>query len=162
MPQLDPSTFTSQLFWLVVTFVVLYIIVVRKALPRISEVLEARQAKIDDDLQVASNRKEEAAKVLAEYEEMLAASHAKAHELLRAAQEEMAAEAARQNEAMGARLAEQASAAEKRIAGAKTEALDHLSEVVAEVAAAATTKLIGQEVAADRVKKAVDAAMGKG
>ena len=79
MPQLDITTYSSQIFWLIVTFGVLYYLVVRKALPHISEVLESRQAKIDDDLKIAAARKEEAGQVLAEYEAARQASHAQAH-----------------------------------------------------------------------------------
>ena len=122
MPQLDVSTYASQLFWLVLTFVPLYLIIVRVALPRIGEVLEARQDKIDDDLKKAAARKEEAESVLAEYQALQAESQAKAQALLRQAQEEMAAEAARLNDELTSRLAEESVVAEKRIAAAKAEA----------------------------------------
>ena len=107
MPQLDISTYTSQLFWLLLTFVPLYLIILRKALPRITEVLEARRNKIDDDLKKAATRKEEAEVVRGEYEQAQAESHAKAQALLKQAQEEMAEEAAGRNEALSATLATQ-------------------------------------------------------
>ena len=75
MPQLDVSTFASQILWLALTFVPLYLIIVRVALPRIGEVIEARRDKIDDDLKKAAARRDEAQAVLAEYEALHAASH---------------------------------------------------------------------------------------
>ena len=111
MPQLDVSPFASQILWLVLTFVPLYLIIVRVALPRIGEVIEARRDKIDDDLKKAAARKDEAQAVLAEYEALQAASHAKAQGLLRQAKEEMAAEAAERNAELAAKRAEQTAAA---------------------------------------------------
>ena len=72
MPQLDPTTWIAQLFWLIVTFVALYFVLSRSILPRIANVMEARQSKIDDDLDRAAASKQEADGVLAEYEKALA------------------------------------------------------------------------------------------
>ena len=60
MPQLDPSSYASQIFWLVVTFVILYLLMWKVALPRVSALLRERQERIDDDLEKASRLKAEA------------------------------------------------------------------------------------------------------
>lgn len=160
MPQLDISTYASQLFWLLLTFVPLYFVIARRAIPRISEVLEARQNKISDDLKKAAARKEEAESVRAEYEQLKAESHAKAQGMLKAAQEEMSTEAARRNDALSATLASQNRDAEQRIQSAKDEALSNLDSVVAEVISSATTKLIGEAPAGDEVQRALQAVAG--
>ena len=155
MPQLDVTTYASQLLWLLLTFVPLYLIIVRVALPRIGEVLEARQDKIDDDLKKAAARKEEAQAVLAEYEAIQSEARAKAQGLLRDMQDEMAAETARRNSELGAKLAREGSEAEKRIASAKSEAVIQLSSAVVEVASAATAKLIGVTPSRQQAEQAV-------
>ncbi|MBT7451768.1 MAG: F0F1 ATP synthase subunit B', partial [Rhodospirillaceae bacterium] len=43
MPQFDPSTFSSQLFWLLICFVVLYWVISKFAIPRIGDILEQRE-----------------------------------------------------------------------------------------------------------------------
>jgi F-type H+-transporting ATPase subunit b len=161
MPQLDVSTFASQILWLVITFVPLYLIVVRVALPRIGEVIEARRDKIDDDLKKAAARRDEAQAVLAEYEALQAESQAKAQALLKQAKDEMAAEAAQQHAELAAKLAEQTMAAEARINAAKAEALTNLEQAVIEVASAATTKLLGVTPSQEEVSAAVRSAMTK-
>ena len=161
MPQLDVTTYPSQLLWLLLTFVPLYLIIVRVALPRIGEVLEARQDKIDDDLKKAAARKEEAQAMLAEYEAIQSESRAKAQGLLRDMQDEMTAETARRNSELGAKLAREGSEAEKRIASAKSEAVAQLSSAVVEVASAATARLIGVTPSKQQAEQAV-AAMTKG
>jgi len=160
MPQLDVTTYASQLFWLLVTFVPFYLVVYKIALPRISEVLEARQDKIDDDLKKATARKEEAEAVLAEYEKLQADSRAKAQEALRQVQEEMKAEAQRSAEALGQKLAAEAVEAEKRVQAAKDRALAQLGDTVAEVVTSATAKLIGERPGDDQVTRALRAATG--
>lgn len=160
MPQLDVTTYASQLFWLLVTFVPFYLIVYKIALPRISDVLEARQDKIDDDLKKAAARKEEAEAVMAEYEKLQAESRAKAQEAIRLVQEEMKAESQRSGEELSRKLAAEAAEAEQRVQAAKDQALAQLGDTVAEVVTSATAKLIGEKPGDDQVARAVRAAAG--
>ncbi len=71
MPQLDPSTYVSQLFWLGLCFLALYLILSYWALPRISRTLEKRDKTITDYLNKASTSRERAEDLLAEYEKIL-------------------------------------------------------------------------------------------
>jgi F-type H+-transporting ATPase subunit b len=157
MPQLDPSTYAGQIFWLVITFVALYWVLVKLALPRVSEVLEARQQRIDDDLDRAAAAKQEADKVLAAYDKRLAEGAAEAQGLLRQAADEMAAEAADRQAALAAKLTEEGKAAEARILEAKTAAIAGIGEVAAEVARSTARRLIGVEVEAEAAGAAVAA-----
>ncbi|MDH3791800.1 MAG: F0F1 ATP synthase subunit B' [Rhodospirillales bacterium] len=159
MPQLDPSNYAGQIFWLVISFVALYWVLVRLALPRIADVLEARQHKIDDDLDRAAAAKQEADKVLAAYDKRLAEGRDEAQGLLRQAAEEMAAEAAKRHESLAAKLAGEVKAAETRILEAKTAAVRSIGEVAAEVAQSAARRLIGIEVDGKTAGAAVEAAM---
>lgn len=160
MPQLDPSVWPTQLIWLAITFIALYLIVWRVALPRIADVLEARQRKLDDDLKKATALKEEAETILAEYEKMRADAQAAAHGVLQKAQDEMKAEAERQTAETMARLARQTEEAEARIDAAKSAALSGLEGTVSEVVAAATEKLIGVKAGDQEISRAVGQVMG--
>lgn len=159
MPQFNPEFFPPQLFWLVVTFAALYFGLSKLVLPRVVDVLEARQNRIDDDLEKASALKREAEAVLAEYEKARAAAQAEALGLIREAQEAMAGEAAKQHEALSARLAEQVSEAEGRIDQAKDEAKAGIRDAAAEVVAAAAERLIGVKVEAKEAQSAVAASL---
>ena len=68
LPQLDISTWPSQLFWLVVLFTTGYIIMAKFVTPRIGTVLEERRAKLDNDIGKARVASEDAARIRAEYE----------------------------------------------------------------------------------------------
>jgi F-type H+-transporting ATPase subunit b len=160
MPQLDPAFWPTQLFWLAITFVALYLVIWRIALPRIADVLEARQRKLDDDLKKAAALKDEAEAILAEYEKMRATAQASAHDVLQKAQTAMKAEAERQGHALAARLGQQTDEAEARITAAKEGALASLEGTVNEVVAAATEKLIGVKAGDQEIARAVGSVMG--
>jgi F-type H+-transporting ATPase subunit b len=156
MPQFEPSTFLPQLFWLLVTFAVLFVAMWRHALPRISGILEARRQRIGSDLEKAAAFTAEAEKVAAEYEKALAEARDKAAAALKQAGAELAAEAAKRHESFGKELAARTGEAEQRIAAARDEALGNIKTVAEETAGAATAKLIGVELSPDQLRDAVE------
>ena len=160
MPQLDPAVWPTQLFWLAITFGILYLVIWRVALPRIADVLEARQRKLDDDLKKAAALKDEAEAILAEYEKMRADAQASAQAVLQKTQNEMKAEAERLGLDVAATVAKQTEEAVARIAEAKTAALASLEGTVTEVVAAATEKLIGEKAGDQEIARAVGSVMG--
>jgi F-type H+-transporting ATPase subunit b len=160
MPQFDPNAFATQLFWLVVCFVALYLVASRWALPRIASVLESRQTKLDDDLDRAAAFKQEAEGVLAEYEKTLAEGRNRAHGMLREAAEAMAGEADTRHGELAEKLSADVRAAETRIQEAKLAAVGNIRQVATEVAQAATRRLIGLEVDAATAEGSVKAVLG--
>ncbi len=81
MPQLDFSTFSNQIFWLVVTLVVIYFILSRIALPRIGEALADRAGTISNDLAEAEELKQRALEAEKAYEKALADARAEAQSI---------------------------------------------------------------------------------
>ncbi len=156
MPQLEPWSYMSQIFWLVITFITLYFVLSKVVVPRITSVLEARQEKIEDDLGRAERLRVEAEQVLEEYNKALDDARSEAQGLLKQSAEEMAAHAANRNEAVGADLAARNREAEGRIAEARRQALDNIKPAAAEVAAAALAKLVGGTPDQAKVAQAVD------
>lgn len=157
MPQFDPSTFASQLFWLLITFTALYFLMARLALPRIAEVLEQRQERIANDLARAEDLRKEAEGVIAQYEAALAKARAEAMAVLQGTQQDIAALVAERQEAFGAELAAKVEAAEKRIADARAEAKGHVRDIAIEVSQELTARLAGKAADAKSVGAAVDA-----
>ncbi len=162
MPQLDSSSFASQLIWLAITFVIFYLVMARVALPRVSEVLEKRQNRIAYDLETATSHKAEAENVLAEYEASMANAHAESQSLLARAAQERTADAARRQEELGAKIAAQLGEAERRIDEARRAAMANIGDVAGDVAHSATSKLIGVEADDAAVRAALDAAAKEG
>ncbi len=146
MPQLDPSTFASQLFWLAVTFGLFLLIVWRVALPKIGRVLEDRRERIERDIARAGEIKTEAEQVLAAYDRLSAEGRASAQSLIREEHKRAAAEAAADHQRLGARLKDEIAAAESRIAAARNSALSDIAGVAGEIAASAAERLIGVKI----------------
>src|SRR5215471_5513708 len=159
MPQLDLSTFPSQVFWLAVIFVLLYLVMARLALPRVSAMIDARKARIEGDLERAAQMKAEAEAVMAAYERSLADARAQAQATLKQTMDRFAAEAAERQRKATETLAAETSVAEKRIAEAKAQALSGLRAVAIDVARTATRRLVGVDVDEASATSAVDRVM---
>ena len=161
MPQLDARTFPSQIFWLAVSFALLYWLLSRKALPRVADLLEARQERIAADLDRAARARAEAEEALVTYERLLAEAHGKASERVRQVQERVSADIAARQAALDADLAAKLADAERRIGEARAAVMGQLSAVAAEAAQAAALRLGGLQVSREEARAAVDrVAMG--
>lgn len=156
MPQLDFTTFPSQLFWLAVTFVALYLIMVRVGLPRVRAILERRHERISGDLAKAAQLKAEAEAVIEAYERALAEAHASAQATVRETLARMSEEAAVRQRELAQSLVAETEAAERRILDAKTRALGDLHDAAVEVARAAAQKVAGVELDPARARAAVE------
>jgi F-type H+-transporting ATPase subunit b len=142
LPQLDTSSYPSQIFWLAVSFLLLFWLFRTKALPRVGEVLEARQDRIAADLDRATKLREEAEAALVRYQQVVSEAQGKASTQIRETRERLVAESS----ARQAELTKKIDEADQRIRAARDAALAELHSVAVEVAQAATTRLIGREV----------------
>lgn len=156
MPQLDFSTFPNQIFWLLVTLVVIYLILTRVALPRIGEVLAERAGTITNDLTAAEELKEKALAAEKAYNEALARARTEAAKIVADAkaeiQKDLNAAIAKADAEIAGRIAE----SEKRIAEIQAGAVD----AVAQVAKDTTAELVaamGGTADADAVIAALSA-----
>ena len=154
-PPFDANTFESQIVWLVLSFLALYFLMYRVALPRIATVLEERRDRIADDLDQAAQFKRQTDEAIEAYEKALAEARAKAHEIAQETRDRLHEETERQRLAIEARLAEKISEAEKQIAATKEAALANVRSVAVDVADAIVVQLLGE---ADRSasERAVD------
>ena len=137
MPQIEVSTFSSQIFWLIICFATLYYLLSRRALPRVSEILEARQDRIAADLDQAQRLRRDAEKTLETYEQAMAKAQDEAHALLAEVQNRLQAEAAERQAEINRQLAEQLAEAEAQIAAARKRALSYIASATAVSAAVA-------------------------
>ena len=159
MPQFIMGDFAPQIVWLVISFIALYLLMARVALPRVAEVLETRHGRIANDLDQAAQLKSQAETVILEYEEALAEARGNAQSTIAQATLEAVQVAEKRNAEIAEVLAAKAAAAASRIGAAKAEALVELRGVAAELALAAAERLLDAQVAQADVDVAVDAAM---
>jgi len=159
LPQLDTSQYAPQVIWLVISFALLYVLMARVALPRIGQVLEERQDRVNDNLEKAGALKAEAESVAEAYEGALADARAEAQAIVHQAAERMAADAAKRLARLSERLETEIKAAEARINEAREQAVANIRQVVVEVAGAAAERLSGGKLDGITLEAAVDAAL---
>jgi F-type H+-transporting ATPase subunit b len=159
MPQLEFADFLPQLFWLAVSFVLLYILMSRFALPKVATVLVERDRQIEEDLARAERLKREADETLRAYDAALSEARAEAQALHRQVSAEMSALAGSREQAFAADIGARTREAEERIDAAKRRALADLPVVASEVAGAAFRRLTGETPAPERVTAAVSSVL---
>ncbi len=157
MPQLDPSSFVSQIFWLIVFFAILYTLFARIGVPRVADILETRQDRIAADLDRAQNLRQQAEAAIAEHERLVADAQSEARIRLDAALDRLKADAARQEAEVDVSLQRQVADADARISLARDEALRALEDVAGDVSRAAVGRLVGVEIAPDEAAEVVGA-----
>jgi F-type H+-transporting ATPase subunit b len=156
LPQLDITTWPSQLFWLIVLFASGYIIMAKLVTPRIGAVLEERRAKLDDDLGKARAASEKAAQTRAEYEADLDAVRGAAAETAKTAAAEAAKKAQTGEAKTAKKLADKVAKAEAKLATARSDALGNLNNVAAEAAMVAVARLADIKTTAAQAGKTAD------
>jgi F-type H+-transporting ATPase subunit b len=161
MPQFDLSRFPGQIFWLGLTFLILYWVMSKVALPRIGEVLDARANRIGGDLDRAAALKSEADQIKAAYEKALGESRSKAQETGRITEAALAKEAAERQAVLGNELAGRVRTAEDRITAAKKTAMANLAGVAAEAAAMAVERVSGVKVTTGEAASAAQAVLAR-
>ncbi len=158
MPQLDLSTWPPQLFWLAITFLALYFVISRVAIPRTGGVIALRKSTIDGDLAAAQKLKAETDNAIKSYEAALAEAKAKAQainiENRNTLNAEIEAERAKLDAALGAKI----SAAEKKVAASRDKAMAEVAGMAADIA----TQIVQQLTGAKVTKTAAAAAVSKG
>lgn len=160
-PPFDVTTFPSQLLWLVVTFVLLYLLMSRVTLPRIGRILEERRDRIADDLEEGIKHKAESEAAQAAYEKALHEARAKANTIAGETRAKLTEESDANRKALEADLMAKLEAAEQRIAATKTEALSHVRGIAVDTAEAIVSSLVGFSPAKAEVEQAVDTALAQ-
>ncbi len=156
MPQLEFATYAPQLIWLAISFLTLYLVMSRIALPRIGAVIEQRSDKIADDLDSAAEYKKDAEKALAAYEQALAEARRHAHDITAANRDRVKSETDAKRAEADARLAARLAEAEARIQETKNIALGNVRGIAVEAAEAIVSKFIGRSVDRKSLEAAVD------
>jgi F-type H+-transporting ATPase subunit b len=156
-PPFQSEFFPSQLFWLAISFVLLYVLMSKIALPRIGAIMADRSKRISDDLAAAERLKEQSNAAHAAYEKSLADARGRAQSIANSTREKQAAEADAAQKQLEGKLHEKLAAAEQSIASTRSSAMGNVRSIAAETAAAIVERLIGKAPADHEVAAALDA-----
>jgi F-type H+-transporting ATPase subunit b len=154
MPQLDFSTWPNQIFWLLVTLVVIYFVLSKIALPRIGAVLADRKSTITNDLAAADELKQRAVEAEKAYQDALTNARTEAAKIVAAAKAEIQKDLDAATAKADAEIAAKAAESEKSIAAIREGAVAAVTEVARDTAAELVAALGGSADA-----KAVSAAV---
>ena len=164
MPQIAQidATFASQLFWLAITFGLIFLVIGLGMVPKISGTVEARDMRIQQDLEAAERARGEADATEEAYRLRTEQNRAEALKVTAAAKAASALEAERKLKAADAELGERVANAEGRVRNAAEAALADIDTVAAEAAQEMVAKLSGASVSREQAVQAVKAAMAHG
>jgi F-type H+-transporting ATPase subunit b len=161
MPQLDMSTWPPQLFWLAVTFIILYFVISRIFIPRTGGAIALRKSTIEADLASAQKFRLESEEAVKSYEKALAEAKNKASVIIaesrNALNAEVESEKSKLDEALNAKIA----AGEKSVAQARDKALQGVAGMAAEMASQIVEQLIDAKVTKTAAASAVSRLLGK-
>jgi F-type H+-transporting ATPase subunit b len=158
-PPFDATTFASQLLWLTLTFVVLYLLMARVALPRVGAIIESRRQRVAGDLADAQHFKDQSDGAIAAYEKALADARGRAQAVANEAREKQAAAAETHRKSLDAKLNAHIAESEKTIANSRSAAMANVRTIAADAASAIVERLTGSAPAKDDVANAVGDAL---
>lgn len=164
MPQIAQidATFASQLFWLILTFGLIYLLIGRGMLPKIEATVEARDRRIAEDLEAAQRARTVADEAEEAYRARSEANRVEALKVTQAAKDAAARAAAERVAAADAETNQRVASAETRIRSSADAALAEIDVVAAEAAQEMVARLSGATVSREQAAEAVRTALSHG
>ncbi len=156
MPQLDPEFWISQIFWLTITFGILYVVLSKFILPKISSNLELRKSQIQENIEAAEKQRESSEAKLREYEEIILKSKKEAKNIFKNAREKLINDINAKKETLDKQIDEEISNAEKEIETLKKVASEKINKIAIETSSDLLKKLIGTEINNSSISAIVD------
>ena len=156
MPKLNPEFWVSQIFWLTLTFGILYIVLSKLILPKISNNLETRKSQILENIEAAEKQREDSETKLTEYEEIISKSKLEAKNIFNQAREKALKDINAKREVLDKQIDEEISKAEEEINTLRKSAPEKINTIAIETSSDLIQKLIGAEVNNSSISAIVD------
>ena len=156
MPQLNPEFWISQIFWLSLTFGILYIVLSKIILPKISTNLELRKSQIQENIELAEKQRESSESKLKEYEDKILKSKQEANSIFKDAREKALRDINLKKEVLEKQIDEEIKKAEDEINILKKNAPEKINKIAIETSSEILKKLIGAEVNSSSISAIVD------
>ncbi len=156
MPQLNPEFWVSQIFWLTITFGILYIVLSKIILPKISTNLESRKSQISDNIEAAEKQRIQSETKLKEYEEIVSKSKIEAKDIINQSREKVLKDISIKRDVLEKQIDEEIKKAEDEINKLRKDVPIKINKIAIETATHLTQKLIGAEVNNSSISAIVD------
>ena len=146
MPQLNPEFWISQIFWLTLTFGILYIILSKIILPKISSNLELRKSQIQENIEAAEKQRKSSESKLKEYDDIILKSKLKAKNIFKDAREKALKNINSKKETLDKQIDEEIKKTEQEIKLLRKSVPEKINKIAIETSSELVKKLIGAEV----------------
>ena len=146
MPQLNPEFWISQIFWLTLSFGILYIVLSKLILPKISLNLELRKTQIQENIEAADKQRENSISKLKEYDEIILKSKSEAKNIFKETREKALKDINSKKELLEKQIDEEIKKAEKEIYELKKTAPEKINKIAIETSSELLKNLIGTEM----------------
>ena len=156
MPQLDPEFWISQIFWLTLFFGILYIILSKIILPKISSNLESRKSQILENIEAAEKQRKEADQKIKEYDEIVLKGKKEAKEYINQLKKNVLKEVNLKKENLNNQLDDEIQKAESEIKDLKDKAPEKINKIAIDISSELIQKLIGTEINNSSISAIVD------
>jgi F-type H+-transporting ATPase subunit b len=156
MPQLNPEFWVSQIFWLTLTFGILYIVLSKLILPKISDNLESRKSQILENIEAAEKQRQNSEEKLKEYEEIVSKSKMEAKNIFNQAREKALKDISAKKEVLDKQIDDEIGKAEEEIKELQKGAADKINKIAIETSSELIQKLIGAEINNSSISAIVD------
>jgi len=156
MPQLNPEFWISQIFWLTLTFGILYVVLSKLILPKISSNLELRKSQIQENIEAAEKQRESSESKLKEYDEIISKSKTETKNIFNQAREKALKDINAKREILHKQIDEEIKKAEDEISKLRQSAPEKITKIAIETSSQLIQKLIGAEVNNSSISAIVD------
>ena len=156
MPQLNPEFWISQIFWLTLTFGILYIVLSKLILPKISANLELRKSQIQENVEAAEKQRESSETKLKEYDSIILKSKLEAKNIFKDAREKVIKDINSKKETLDKQIDAEIQKAEKEIDLLRKSAPEKINKIAIETSSELVKKLIGADVNNSSISAIVD------
>ena len=144
MPQLNPEFWISQIFWLILTFGILYILLAKIILPKISNNLETRKSQILENIETAEKQRIKSENKITEYEKIILNSKIEAKNYFNNVRKKISDDINKKKESLEKEINEEIKKAEKEIIDLKNNSTEKINKIAIETSAHLVKELIGE------------------
>ena len=156
MPQLNPEFWVSQIVWLILTFGILYIVLSKLILPKISDNLESRKSQILENIETAETQREESEKKLKEFEKIILESKLEAKNYFNEARQKILEDINNKRVALEKDIDNEISAAEQEVNNLKIASSEKIKNIAVETSSELIKQLIGEEANSSSISAIVE------
>ncbi len=159
MPQLDPAYWPSQVFWLIIIFLSVYLLIAKIFIPKIEDSIESREDKIRKDLEEAKSLGEESEKKLKTYKDLIKTAKIDAKKIISQSRQKLSQDMQLKRKEIEKEIEKETENAQKEIKNFKINSINKINLISEEIASNLVKDIFGEDPNKSSVKASVNEIM---